>query len=109
MNANIIAYSAKYLYSGNGTTDKFVYTNADSYMEGTQENPFIIRNVNEFNNTLTGDRADLSNEISKSGYVRLIDNIDFAENTETIKAAGEMLNGSIGISTIETVDDMDKD
>lgn len=85
MNANLIAHSAKYLHSGDGIENKFVYTNAESYIEGSANNPYVIRNVNEFNNILTGDRVDMSAEISTSGYVRLIDNIDFAEDQDAIK------------------------
>lgn len=85
MNANSIAHSAKYLLSGNGIEEKFTYTNASSYLEGSQNNPFIIRNIEEFNDVFTGNRTDLSTEISKSGYVRLIDNIDFGEDETAIK------------------------
>lgn len=85
MNANSIAHSAKYLYSGNGIDEKFTYTNADSYVEGSQNNPYIIRNVQEYNSILTGDRQDMSKPTAKSGYIRLIDNIDFGEDQDAIK------------------------
>jgi len=88
MNANVIATSAKYLLSDdkdeNGIT-KYTYTNASSVSEGTQYNPYIIRNVQEFNATLTGNRDDMSDRTSKSGYIRLIDSINFGEDGDAIK------------------------
>jgi len=85
MNANMIAHSAKYLYSGNGIEEKFVYTNAASFSEGSKNNPFIIRNDQEFNKILTADRLDLDTPISQSGYIRLIDSIDFGADKTAIK------------------------
>ena len=88
MNANVIATSAKYLLSDdkdeNGIT-KYTYTNASSVTEGTQYNPYIIRNVEEFNATLTGSRDEMADSTSKSGYIRLIDSINFGEDGDAIK------------------------
>ena len=85
MNANKIAHSAKYLISGNGIEEKFTYTNASSYLEGSQNNPYIIRNIDEFNDIFTGNRTDMSTPMSKSGYVRMIDSIDFGQDETAIK------------------------
>lgn len=104
MNANTISHSAKYLISGNGTTEKFTYTNADSYLEGTKNNPYIIRSVSEYNDILTGNRADMSTETSKSGYIRFIDDIDFSNDNTAIKTRVKYTLGDDNRAIITSVE-----
>lgn len=105
MNANIIAHSSKYLIAGNGLDEKFTYTNAASFAEGSKNNPFIVRSVAEYNDVFTAGRTSMSTPISKAGYVRLIDNINFGEDETAIKTRVNFtLGDAVSKSNITSVE-----
>ena len=85
--ANQIAHSYRYLLyqDENGV---YNYTNARDFVPGSSNNPHIIRSVDEFNSTLRP-----TNSSAMSGYIRLINNIDFAENANAISTS---LNYTLG-------------
>ncbi len=87
INANFVAHSYRYLHSTeNG---KFNYVNAAKYRPGSENNPYIIRSVDEFNNILAPsyeqENGTVKTATSNSGYYRLIDNINFNDNETAIR------------------------
>ena len=68
---NIIATSYRYLVES--SDDEYNYINAIGYKQGTKVNPYIIRNVEEYNQIMTANGM----KDSMVGYVRFIADIDF--------------------------------
>lgn len=83
--ANQIAYSYRYIVNN----DQNEFANAPSYQPGTKNNPYIIRTAQEFNKVLTntnGSDVFTTRQKSKSGYLRLINDISF-ENVSLLTRA----------------------
>ena len=80
--ANQIARSVRRLTREDGDAN-YNYEYLANYQLGTINNPDIIRNTDEYRSVLIGDSS--SNVKVKSGYFRLINNIDFGStiNIET--------------------------
>lgn len=96
--ANQIAHSYRYLLyqDENGV---YNYTNARDFVPGSSNNPHIIRSVDEFNSTLRP-----TNSSAMSGYIRLINNIDFAENANAISTSLNYTLGDVNNNSITSLD-----
>lgn len=96
--ANSIAYSYRYLIGQED--EEYVYSNAVSYALGSANNPYIIRSVAEYNDIfLSGGTQN-----SMSGYVRFINNIDFASDETAIQTRVNYTLGdanNISVTSIE--------
>lgn len=96
--ANDIAYSYRYLVGQED--EEYVYSNAISYALGSANNPYIIRSVEEYNDIfLAGGTQN-----SMSGYVRFINNIDFASDETAIQTRVNYILGdadNISVTSIE--------
>ncbi len=104
--ANQIAYSYRYQTESGaeaGEEDEFVYKNAPSYEQGSVNNPYIIRDYEEFNNVMTSS----STNNSKSGYIRFINNIDFSSsstNEDVISTRKNFVLGDANNNAITSVE-----
>ena len=97
-NANQIAHSYRYLLRQEGSD--YIYSNAVSYALGSINNPYIIRSVEEYNSIMLSDGTD----DSMTGYVRFINNIDFASDETAIQTRVNFTLGDIEGSTITSVE-----
>ena len=82
-NANKISTSYRYVaetIDNNGVT-QYTYTNPKNYLQGQSNNPYIIRSVDEFNSVMTDANQSAS---EKTGFFRLINNIDFSSRSTSI-------------------------
>lgn len=70
VSANQIAVSVKYFYGG-------VSYFADDYAYGSSINPYIVRDVEEFNTYIAFDNETSATSKFFNGYIRLVDDIDF--------------------------------
>jgi len=77
MNANVIAHSYRYVVDEEALEQKL--DSAVSYTEGSANNPYIIKDVKDYNNVFTKYEQSLKNNV---GYFRFINHIDF-NNEET--------------------------
>lgn len=97
-NANQIAHSYRYLLRQENSV--YIYSNAVSYEPGSANNPNIIRSVEEFNEImLSGNTSN-----SLTGYVRFINNIDFASDETAIKTRTNFTLGDINNNSITSID-----
>lgn len=97
-NANQIAHSYRYLLRQEGSD--YIYSNAVSYALGSINNPYIIRSVEEYNSIMLSGGTD----DSMTGYVRFINNIDFASDETAIQTRVNFTLGDIEGSTITSVE-----
>lgn len=94
-NANIIARSNRYEIT---TIDgELAYTNAINYAPGSANNPYIIRNVEEYNSILASDEDFI-------GYVRFINNIDFGEDATSIKTRVRFTLGDKSSQSVTSIE-----
>ncbi len=76
---NKVTYSYRY-FTGFNDEGLNNFANSAHFSQGSEFNPYIIRNVAEYNDVLTHN----SSISSISGYFRLINNIDFDDNNKAI-------------------------
>ena len=97
-NANQIAHSYRYLLRQENSV--YYYSNAVSYLPGSVNNPNIIRSVKEYNEImLSGDTLD-----SMTGYVRFINDIDFASDETAIKTRVNFTLGDENNNSITSIE-----
>lgn len=94
-NANMIAHSYRYLVETENKQN--LYTNAASYAPGTKNNPYIIRNAEEYNSILRPS----DNVEAVAGYIRLVNNIDF-ESEEGPVAIKTRMDYTLGDSVVRS-------
>ena len=103
-NANLVAHSYRYFI---GTTDEedyvvYNYTNAVNYEPGSANNPHIIRNVDEFNEIMTQNSTETNR--SMTGYVRFVDNIDFASDSRAIQTRVNFTLGDVNNRAVTSIE-----
>ena len=97
-NANQVSHSYRYLLRQENSM--YIYSNAVSYEPGSANNPNIIRSVEEYNEImLSGNTSN-----SLTGYVRFINNIDFASDETAIKTRVNFVLGDVNNETVTSVD-----
>ena len=103
-NTNIVAHSYRYLVDVTDNEDyvTYNYTNAINYAEGSANNPYIIRNVDEFNEIMTRNSTETNR--SMTGYVRFIDDIDFASNSRAIQTRVNFTLGDENNRAVTSID-----
>lgn len=97
-NTNQIAHSYRYLLREENS--EYIYTNATSYEQGSENNPYIIRSVEEFNSIMTSNGTTNS----MSDYVRFINNIDFASDETAIQTRVNFTLGDIDNNSTTSID-----
>ncbi len=97
-NANQISHSYRYLVRQEDSN--YIYNNAASYEIGTANNPYIIRNVEEFNSIMLSNGTDNS----MAGYVRFINNIDFASDETAIQTRVNFTLGDENNNSITSIE-----
>lgn len=103
-NTNIVAHSYRYLVDVTDNEDyvTYNYTNAINYAEGSANNPYIIRDVDEFNEIMTRNSTETNR--SMTGYVRFIDDIDFASNSRAIQTRVNFTLGDENNRAVTSID-----
>lgn len=71
------------------------YTDAKNYEKGSKNNPYIIRNVAEYNDMFTGGLVGTTTKpVRQTGYFRFINNIDFEQDRKAVKTRSYYTLGS---------------
>ncbi len=94
--ANNVSHSYRYETGTNETEDGVVstYTYATKFNLGTKNNPQIISSVQEFNEVFTsGKKTENNNKTKFTGYVRFIQDIDFANDKTIIQTRRNFVLG----------------
>lgn len=104
--ANIIAYSSKVLKEETltETGTEYKYTNTtNSYRLGSANNPYIIRDKDEYNSLLAPTVREDSNmaESGFVGYARFIDDVDFEDTNIYTTNANYQLGSTSSITSLE--------
>lgn len=96
MNANIISSSYRFVVE---TEDGVELKNAVSYAEGSANNPYIISNVEDYNEVFAEN-----NSTSQVGYIRFVNDINFNNDEKAIKTRANYTLGSSISSTTTSVE-----
>ena len=73
----------------------YSYTDAKNYEKGSKNNPYIIRNVAEYNDMFTGGLVGTATKpVRQTGYFRFINNIDFEQDRKAVKTRSYYTLGS---------------
>lgn len=97
MNADYIAHSYRYVVDESATEKQL--RNAISYAEGTNNNPYTVSTVEEFNKVFTENNSN-----NRIGYIRFIDNINFNNDETALKTRYNYTLGSTEVNTKTSVE-----
>ncbi|MBR6779362.1 MAG: hypothetical protein IKM43_04415 [Clostridia bacterium] len=99
VSANAVSTSYRYTVKVEDN-QQFVYDYAPSYRLGTKNNPYTISNKNEYNNVFTGGEYGTQQDKKvKSGYFRMINNIDFGTTAILTRAYFSLGNNQNNLIT----------
>lgn len=94
INATLVSHSYRYVVDKDTSDETLI--NARSYELGTVNNPFIISSVEDYNNIFTNYGETPNNQ---DGYIRFINNINFADDKTAISTR---VNYTLGSNTRST-------
>ncbi len=98
ISANQVARSIRYLKSEQRNEDlNYEYLEATGYHKGSSNNPYIIRDVQEYKDVFNGTNPD-SSLMSMAGYVRFVDDINFKDEQGNYESIGTRSGYTLGDS-----------
>ena len=98
VSANQVARSIRYLtHEERNENLNYEYTAANGYHQGSKNNPYIIRNVDEYDQVFNAIQDDGTvGKTSLVGYVRFIDNIKFKDENGNYESINTRSNYILG-------------